>query len=131
MSIVTFDQAKRLFQIGFQEMTFGAYWRDSKAFKLFEYDSNWNKTADANGCYSAPEVHDALQWFRDEKGIICAVERDVDWGEEHPFNGYYGGYSGTPEFTNKSTGVTESYPTFPEAESALLEALITYVEAKL
>ena len=123
MSIVTFDQAKRLFQIGFQEMTFGAYWRDSKAFKLFEYDSNWNKTADANGCYSAPEVHDALQWFRDEKGIFCTVDME-----------YYDGIHYFGKFMDiglKDGGETEEFNNFPEAESALLDALLNYLEGEL
>lgn len=65
-------------------------------------------------------VSDALQWFRDEKGIQCAVNLV---GSTAVFvDGYYGVIR-----KNKST---DFYPAFPEAESALLEALIKYEEEK-
>ena len=75
-------------------------------------------------------VSDAIQWFRDEKGIICAVELDIDHKIidgflTEVFNGYYGHFI--------TIGREDSLPTVKShsgAESALLEALIEYKEEK-
>lgn len=71
---------------------------------------------------SEERVSDALQWFRDEKGIECVVE--LSFGAFEDCFGYNGVYFDGDFIT------TESYKTFPEAESALLDALIKYEEEK-
>lgn len=130
---VTIDQAEKLRAIGYDkpECYYYRVWYGEGRLVVSPYYLDYNKEEmdEHEEFYTAPLVHDALQWFRDEKGIICAVERDVDWEEEHPFNGYYGGFS-DEKFSNKSCGVTAAYTTHHEAESALLDALIKYEEEK-
>ena len=67
-------------------------------------------------------VSDAIQWFRDEKGILCTVDMEYYDGIH-----YFGVFMG---IGLKDGGGTEEFNNFPEAESALLDALLIYLEVK-
>ena len=70
----------------------------------------------------APTIPEALDWLRERKRIICAV--DVDY-----FDGWY--YTG--KYLDKSKidfQYTNSFDDHYNAESALLDAVLTYLENK-
>lgn len=74
------------------------------------------------GYASAPTVSEALQWTREKYKIVCAVEVD-----------YYDGFYYTGKWTDRVINkfeYTNSFDEHNEAESALLDELLTYLEQK-
>lgn len=67
---VTFDQARRLCVIGFNRLVNKSY-----NVSTGEISSHIHVNANAldGAYYSAPTVSDSLDWVRDEKGIECGV----------------------------------------------------------
>ena len=124
--ITTYEHASRLKGIGYNRKE-TAYYLDDRFIESCR--ENWNGIL---GIYtSAPSVSDAIQWIRDEKEIDCVVS-------------YYNkifSYHGKPravycfKFGKDGKTIYNSYNvddkffvTFPAAESALLDALLTYLE---
>lgn len=103
--IVTFKQAKRLKELGYNIPCWNISW-----------------TTDI----SAPSVSDALQWLRDEKEIPCAVEMCVNYWARSYADASYKGVFLIGDEKNYSNRVCD----FPEAESDLLDALLTYLEER-
>ena len=116
-NITTLEQAKRLKKLGFREKV-RAYYADVS----LDYNNPINWNTDDDDYYSAPTIPEALDWIRERKRIICAV--DVDY-----FDGWY--YTG--KYLDKSKidfQYTNSFDDHFNAESALLDAVLTYLENK-
>ena len=106
-------QAKLLKKLGFNWLTDGYYFLDGEDIDL---DDNRNHNAyDLH--YSAPTIALALEYIMEEKGIINWVQCDVF----HQWTGCY--------FFNRAQLQTDIYKTKRDAESALLDELLTLLES--
>lgn len=115
--LVTLEQAKKLKELGF----------DSDSFE-FCFDIVGDRVevdADSynNGEYKLFYTSEALEWFREVKGIPCNVSLDVFEDEYRPLIYQYTGMY----WEGYSVFDTDSFDTHSEAESALLDALIEYL----
>lgn len=142
--IVTFEQAKKLKELGFDEETHKEY--RTPVVRVFEsgkakyierdpdvYDTGRHASFYGDVSYenyiSAPTVCDALDWIREEKDIACSVhlmmKLDDDSNKLIADN-----YSW--EFWTKDDGINIDFVryTHPLASSALLDAVLTYLEQK-
>lgn len=121
--IVTFEQAKRLKKLGFNKECDDIYWTDgSKDLEEGYGKFDWNNQSE-EPCISAPSVHEALDWIREEKRIACATLLAVT------MNGDFIGYKGV-YIDDRNTIYTDLHHTHPLASSALLDAVLTYLEKK-
>lgn len=116
-NIATFEQAKKLKNIGF----------NAEVHRYFLYerlissdDYNYNGINEIH-C-SAPTVSEALDFIR-EKGITCGAGLNVN--HDGKFLGDY-----IYEFVKENNEVEglSGFDTHPLAESALLDAVLTYLE---
>jgi hypothetical protein len=112
---VTFGQAKRLKELGFD-------WIKNPCYKDGELMHEPVLTRKYRGiediCFAAPAVSLALKWVRDEKGIICGIER-------------YASYRHTRGWRLDNRNIeyyTDVFATYEAAESALLDELLTLLE---
>lgn len=138
--IVTFEQGKVLKRLGFKEKV-TAYYVDGSLDCNNPINWNTNEGLDENGEYqeedeycSAPTVSEALDWVREEKGVACgvhpyAIYEDMPDGDQHFVKwGYkYVAFQGLSEWQNMNKDV---FDTHPLASSALLDAVLTYLEQK-
>ena len=119
MTHCTYDQSTRLKEIWFDMPTRDFFLGDELFYGLPFDCKNWNQYKENT---SAPTHAEALQWFREKKGLHGWVEPFV----KHLFNRW------TYCITIKNVGLTALgsaiYPTHPEAESALIDKLITILE---
>lgn len=119
MNIVNFDQARRLKELGY----------DGPADYYYPWWSSCGKRKPKKEFYLTPTIPDALQWFRDVKGIPCAIE--VRKTTKVNYRGVFLPFVEDrkhPKYCyRKNTEYCEGYPV---AESALLDALLTYLEEK-
>jgi hypothetical protein len=115
LQLVTFEQAKKLKELGFDWEIEDIYWADGD----YEHNyclGNWNDdVGEEEGCISAPTVALALKWFRDEKGIVCYIE--------YCDKKYVGEHSTFRNLWN----CTDEYDTYEDAESAMLDEIITLI----
>lgn len=137
MKEVTHEQAKKLSDFGFTERSEQAYLVHQKSgnyklcspFGRMDYNQNngrdnTNKTAIY---YSAPTFSQALQWIRDKfylHGLVDCNASGWFWSIQKT--------NGTFIQDWKFTGNNEDgyFDTLPEAEHALLDALLIYIEKK-
>lgn len=70
-----------------------------------------------------PTIHEALEWFREVKGVPCSVHLEFESNNSEWF--YYGEWGIKGE--NK-INTTETFDTHSLAESALLEEVMEYVD---
>ena len=120
--LVTFEQAKRLKELGCKLLTHAYYSFDEKLrFHTGIYD--WNTYATEN-TYAVPTISEALEWFREVKGIHCSVILSDYFDGSVRYTGRYllDVYGGWVERETEYY-----YDNHSEAESALLDALIEYV----
>ncbi|NDV93489.1 hypothetical protein D0T84_00965 [Dysgonomonas sp. 521] len=123
MNIVTFEQAKKLKKLGFDRETSDIYWMDGDMEENYgRFD--WNNQNDED-CISAPSASEALQWIRDNKGIYCGVGCGYDVDNEIYYHGHF--------FTDNPYFVCEDIygNTYHQAESDLLDAVLTYLIEKI
>lgn len=120
--IVTFEQAKRLKELGFDGLSHHAYWnKGNKGYKLVHlHEDYWNRAV--GGMIAVPTVSDALDWLREEKGIVCGI--NIHRGKSWVYNGKY------LHRSKLYIRYTPSFDTHPLAELALLDAVLTYLEEK-
>lgn len=127
--LTTLQQAKKLKELGFKEKV-TAYYVDGSID--FNSPINWNTNEgldeddapqDDDGYYSAPSVSEALDWFREVKGIVCAVTLsdkrrlyNIQWYDDN-----------TGIDDHKSDFKILHLP-YSLAESALLDDVMKYVE---
>lgn len=126
-NIVTFEQAKKLKDIGF----------NAEVHRYFLYerlissdDYNWNGINEIH-C-SAPTVSEAIDYLRQDKGIACgvhpfAIYEDMPDGDQHFIKwGYrYVAFKGLSEWQDMNKDV---FDTHHLASSALLTAVLDYLE---
>lgn len=132
--IVTFEQAERLNEFGFEEETSKEY--RTPVVRIFEggkakfverepdvYDTGKHASFYGDVSYDnyipAPFIHEALDWIREEKEIYCGV---------YPFMWGYKGMAIIQDKYNPCTIEVEPLSTHPLAESALLDSLLDYLE---
>jgi len=94
--------------------------------------------ADIEYKYSAPTVALALKWFRDEKGMFFHIISACPWskefyeclenGEKYKIDKNKIKYSGFILDLKHSDII---FPTYAEAESALLDALLEHCEQEV
>ena len=114
LQLVNFEQAKRLKDLGFD-------WEKDLLFRP-PFDNpklgNWSRFLDPEkeDCVFAPTVALALMWCRDEKGIneVGIIPHNSELGMHY----YY-----IIQIDN-----SEFYSTYPAAEFALLDELLTLIE---
>lgn len=139
--IVTFDQAKKLKELGFEEETSKEY--RTPVVRIFEggkakfverepdvYDTGKHASFYGDVSYDnytpAPFIHEALDWIREEKRIVCFV--DVIY---HPIEKkamYLGKILSESGLIIQKK--TSDFNTHPLASSALLDAVLTYLEER-
>lgn len=126
LQLVTFEQAKKLKEFGFNWecedfYTFGSL---DNCRNLINYNNNealiWNEDEYKEGetddkYYSAPTIALALKWFRDEKNAHRVIGESSTYFE----NEWYYNVSGN------------EYDSYEAAESSLLDELIKFLENKL
>ena len=123
LQLVTFEQAKRLKELGFNFACREYY--DSKAIFYYDavqaWDIDHNSEYISKGGYdriSAPTVSLALKWFRDVKKAIYIIA----------LNEVEAVYCG--EILGIDVDCRGSSDTYEAAESALLDELLTLFEKK-
>lgn len=138
--IVTFEQAEKLKELGFEEETSKEY--RTPIVRIFEggkakfverepdvYDTGKHASFYGDVSYDnyipAPFIHEALDWIREEKGIACAVGLNVN-----SENRFLGNYIYEYIIENNRVEGCSGFDTHPLAESALLDSLLTYLENK-
>lgn len=117
LQLVTFEQAKQLKEAGFDwglDIFYTKY-GDLENDKFFGI-KNWNDSIVFNR-FSAPTVALALKWFRDVKGISSSegVRCNLKYEWEYFFKNRW------------RSSVYNEYDTYEDAESALLDELLTLV----
>lgn len=123
--IVTFDQAKRLQTLGISIVSDCGYVGYTKSGELvsrrkFKEDKEYQTIPSWIRVFT---VSSALDWIREEKGIACATLLAVT------MNGDFIGYKGV-YIDDRNTIYTDLHHTHPLASSALLDAVLTYLEKK-
>ncbi|TFD96700.1 hypothetical protein E2605_07725 [Dysgonomonas capnocytophagoides] len=115
--LVTYTQAQRLKKLGFNRVVNDFYQDEDLEDSIKQVDFN------SSGCsnvFSAPTVSESLDFIR-EKGIYCGV---------YPFMWGYKGMAIVQDRHNPCTIEVEPLGTHPLAESALLDAVLDYLEKK-
>ena len=118
LQLVTFEQAKRLNEAGFDWGVSFTYDNDGtlEGRNTPFGAANFNN---GDGDYSAPAVALALKWCRDVKGIDAFVKTDPN-GREPPVNLSYLAILGGRLVSNYCRY-------YDEAESALLDAVLDFL----
>lgn len=134
--LLTFDQAVQLKKLGYNKGSYNFYLFDKAKEtedSLTEHGKfeNWNLLDHLNlhiGYATAPTVSEALDWIREEKGVMLAVELESKRSRLGEIIGYeYGG----AYIDDKGKDVwLPTHPTHPLAESALLNAVLDYLSIK-
>lgn len=131
---VTQTQAKRLDKLGFDWETTHYYWWNGEIYEL----DNTLERINQNGVdtkfkrYSAPTVALALEWIRIEKMISCGVSFIIQYEGGSLGNSYklyyFGKYADANSISKSNYKETMNYTTYPAADSALLDELLTLLE---
>ena len=119
LKMVTFKQAKFLKDLGFDWECRIMYDCDG----ILQYESvfsNWNK---GSNFFSAPTVALTLKWFRDVKKTVCTV--DFNYYQNSVYKTEY--YASIGLNNNDHHWYSENYDTYEDAESALLDELLTRI----
>lgn len=139
--IVTFEQAKKLRSLGFRNYVLHYYDRYQSINSCSFFDDECRVTVedieeDCNASvsnYSAPSVHEALDWTREEKGVDCCVffNNELFGNLDNAKAIYYFKYGCNGRIIYNSWNVDyKSFDTHPLAESSLLDAVLDYLEKK-
>lgn len=121
--IVTPEQAKKLKDFGFDLWSQFSYYKNDVTYRVTpkKFTSDF---------IAAPTVSEALDWVREKKGIHCSVSFVFKYNDrtDNVDAQYFGQVLQTfPLFIDQ---VTEEFDTHPLASSALLYAVLTYLEQK-
>jgi hypothetical protein len=125
LQLVSFEQSKRLERLGFYFPTLDGYLGRTGEIRKREIgiERNWNNSSDM---VSAPAVALALKWLRDERCSFGDILFDVD--ADFPNSHKFRFHLFCEEFEDDLE--REWYPTYEQAESALLDELIMFEEKK-
>lgn len=122
--LVTLEQAKKLKELGFEKTFENVYFRNIHTGAVTHDGMSVHDVIreslvdDYELCIY---ISEALDWFREVKGVLCSVDFDYDLQDEKK-SWYYGCYLYDDEVM-----FVASFDTHSLAESALLDALIEYV----
>ena len=114
LQLVSLEQAKKLKELGFKWGVFHGYYHEDDVIIKSVLAVNPNNDDDY---ISVPYVALALKWFRDVKGVYISIKGDVTKFGIHYEIDFLGMFFKSPK-----------YNSYELAESALLDALIEYVE---
>lgn len=121
--LTTFEQAQKLCAIGFNSLVDKSY--NVITGNLLSHVPV-NPNAFDGAFYSCPTVSDALDYLREEKGIVCYV--DVIYYPLRKKAMYIGKILSESGLIIQKK--TEVFDTHPLASSALLDAVLDYLEQK-
>lgn len=125
--VVTFEQAERLENIGFDRIISHYYELENGKWGITntldkDFKDFFIRYPDERSIIRlAPTVSEALDFIR-EKGIACGVHVGYDDGI------FYRGHYYYDDMNNIRLSWTDRFDTHPLAESALLDAVLTYLE---
>jgi len=138
--IVTFEQAIKLEKLGFDEYTWRTYNLITRRLLTKGDIKTGGKHRNSELCKqfaSAPTISEALDYLRGEKGIACGVSPDYNTkptGKQFYAGGGFNGnyvtivYKYVYEFYDDShERHYAKFDTHTEAESALLDELLIYI----
>ena len=117
LQLVTFEQAKRLKEFGFDLEVRKYYDSRANIFHTEGYFNHNNFGIYSVAAYSAPTVAHALKWFRGKK-----INADVRYDN----GGWQGGYVRDKVLF----GETDCFNTYEDAEIALMDLLLTDFKPK-
>jgi hypothetical protein len=114
LQLVTFEQAKKLKELGFDWKSTKAYNFNKRLFSTVE-PYNHNSESDEYPDYSAPSIALALKWIRDEKALDYRIQ----------FN-----KGGSASYCRNITSLHRqwAYACYEAAESTLLDELLSILE---
>jgi len=122
LQLVTFEQAKRLKQVGFDWDKVSHFYTELNS-DIVEVNPFTIQKYQYNETFLAPTVALALKWFRDTKGFFSRIDFDLQ--------GFRKGFYWTCfRLIDRNSLKTESnkYGSYESAESALLDELLTILE---
>lgn len=134
--IVPFEIAKELKDLGYDEQVRNYYEIEFGERTFESYSSDYNTLSRyEDKRVSAPSVSSALQWIRENKGVVCGVfpvvkelknqEKPVGIFYEHCFIDY----KRCPTVKiNELYSHIAIFSDYPSAELALLESIIKYLK---
>lgn len=119
----TYEQAIALKEIGFDKPVRDNYLHTGRLITT-NVSENWNKDIYADSSTSAPTRSEVLQWAREKHGIDAWVQVKLndDTGTKR-----YVYYIFQSMYYGQSAG---TYPTHPEAETALVWKIIEIIKEK-
>lgn len=120
--LVTYEQAEKLKKFGFNYKT--EYYYKHTGFIYTDIFSDYNTPKYDNKRCSVPTVSDALDFIREkyqDKGIYISVKFGNGCGKPM----YYGEMQ---DYSSLKSIATSNYNIYPEAENALLNAVLEYLE---
>jgi hypothetical protein len=137
LQLVNYEQAKRLKELGFDWKCLCYYIEDNDKYDFFDFITIKKENTDCTypfevlerdhnkkeGNFSAPTVALALKWMRNEKNIQCGVFYEESG---YPKPAIY--YCGRFQDNVIAEMHTVQLNTYEEAESALLDELLTILE---
>lgn len=114
--LVTYTQAQRLKKLGFDRWSQFSYYKNDVTFQKTpkKFTSDYSV---------APTVSEALDWIREKENIPCSVHLEFEENNKEWF--YYGEYGIKGD---NRVYDTETFDTHSLASSALLDAVLTYLE---
>lgn len=115
-NLVTYTQAQRLKKLGFDRWSQFSYYKNDVTFQKTpkKFTSDYSV---------APTVSEALDWIREKENIPCSVHLEFEENNKEWF--YYGEYGIKGD---NRVYDTETFDTHSLASSALLDAVLTYLE---
>ena len=120
LQLVSFEQAKRLKELGFDWKTYRTYKFNGEAAVPIS-EQNYNKL---DNRISAPTIALALKWFRDEKDLLSDVCLIITSRYSYSIIKN----DGEDFIISIDNNDNTNYPTYEAAESALLDVLLTLLE---
>jgi hypothetical protein len=128
LRLVTHEQAERLKRLGFDWETRDMYWGNGDfGNNIGLFNHNQEGAYDDEGVVSAPAVALALKWIRDEKEIRCGIDVRASF-EGGRINIFYCGKFAQYVSYGLAWTETNRKDSYPKAESALLDELLTVLE---
>lgn len=118
--LVTLEQAKKLKELGFDSDRFGF------CFDIVDNRAEVDANSKNKGEYKVFYIHEALEWFREEKGIVAEIKVSK---YTKPLEYMFRIYEYCADLRSyESHSHKLGFSTHPLAESALLDEIIKYLE---
>jgi len=144
LQLVTFEQAKKLKDLGFDwetETVFCSIECEPEELDLlYFYLDNWNgdyqepcRDNPLQRAFSAPTVALALKWIRDAKGVLCEITYGIGrYNDVDLYDSYFASFriniNDDEDFSVERLKNVFDFDTYELAESALLDEILTILE---